>query len=149
MQPPPIKPVGKIVLVLSGPKVHARVLHEAVRLSTLLDAKLYAVHMRSPKAGNPSMMMEPLPAYTEEDIRLHFSTRGYEELAKTVPVRIFDSTNFPKLLAKITEEADLLIMGHKQRNRILAFLNPQSVKLQIADVVSCPVMVVPKVDAGE
>ena len=143
MIPPPVKPVGKIVVVLSGPLVNPRVIHEAVRLSELLNARLYAVHMRDPAAGNPSMMMEPIPVFSEEDIRLHFSERGYEELAQTVPVRIFEGTNFPKLLATITEDADLLIVGHKQRNRILGLLTLKSVNLQIVDVVDCPVMVVP------
>ena len=146
--PREIVPVGKIVVALSGPMLNARVIHEAVRLSTLLDAQLYAVHMRLPKAGGPSMMMNRLPVYTEEDLREHFSARGYEELAETIPVRIFEGNNIAKLCKRITEGADLLIVGHTQRNRISALLTLQAVEMQIVDLVSCPVMVVPNTEGA-
>lgn len=144
--PPKIEPFSKIVVALSGPLINPRVIHEAVRLSTLLDARLYAVHMKYPKAGELTMMMDPLPLYKEEDLRQHFRERGYEELAETIPIKIVEGTNVAKLLRQVTEDTDLLIMGHKQRNRLLAALSSNVVELQILDVVSCPVLVVPKSD---
>ncbi len=67
--PPTVEPIDKIVVALSGRLVNPRVIHEAVRFSRLLDAKLYAVHIKFPGAGDLTMMMDPLPVYTEEDLR--------------------------------------------------------------------------------
>ena len=142
--PPTVEPLDKIVVALSGRLVNPRVIHEAVRFSRLLGAKLYAVHIKFPGAGDLTMMMDPLPVYTEEDLRDQFRESGYEELAETIPLKIFEGTNVARLLAQVTEGADLLIVGHKHRNRLLAALSASPVQQQILDVVSCPVMVVPK-----
>lgn len=139
-----VKPIKKIVVALSGTLINPRVIHESVRLSRLLNADLHAVHIRFPGAGEPTMMMEPLPVYTEEHLRDHFRTRGYEKLADTIPVKIVEGNSVAKLLAKVTEGADMLIVGHKQRNRLLAGLSGGSVELQILDVIACPVLVIPK-----
>ncbi len=142
--PPVTDPIRKIVVALSGPLVNPNVIHEAVRFSNLFDAELHAVHMRLPNAGKLTMMMDPLPVYSEEDLRDHFRKRGYDELAESIPVTIVKGTNVAKMLKEATENAGLLIVGHKQRNRLLASLSDRSVQLQIMDVVNCPVMVIPK-----
>ena len=90
------------------------------------------------------MMMHPLKKYSEDELRDHFRLRGYEELAETIPLKIVKGRNVAKMLKEVTNGADLLIVGHKHRNRLTAALASGSVALQILDVVSCPVMVVPK-----
>ena len=142
--PHQVQPVNKIVVALSGKLVNPQVIHQAVRLSRLLDAELHAVHMRFPKAGDLTMMMDPLPLYKEDELRDHFRKRGYVELAETVPVQIFEGSNVAKLLSRVTKGADLLILGHRQRNRLLAALSASPIQQQILDVVDCPVVVVPK-----
>lgn len=142
--PRKIEPYNRIAVAIGGEYVNPQVIHEAVRLSTLVGAKLYAVHMRYPYAGKPTMMMDALPKFSEDDIRSHFSKRGYKELAEKVPVKIYEGTNVAKLLARVTKNVDLLIVGHIQRNRLLAALLAQPLHMQIMDIVSCPVIVVPK-----
>jgi len=141
---PVVEPVGKIVVSLSGPLVNPRVIHEAVRFSRLMNSKLHAIHMSLPKAGELTMMMDPLRKYSEADLRDHFRLRGYPELAETIPLKIVKGRNVAKMLKDVTNGADLLIIGHKHRNRLTAALATGSIALQILDVVSCPVMVIPK-----
>lgn len=140
--PEPV-PYKKIVVALAGKLVNAQVIHEAVRIATIMNAKLIAVHIRYPKAGKPTMMMEPLPAFDEDDIRQHFRKRGYKELADTIPVKIFDGTSSAKVLARVTKGVDLLVVGHQQRNRILQAISGNPPNVQLVDVVDCPVLIVP------
>lgn len=49
----------------------------------------------------------------------------------------------------LISSASVLILGHKQRNRLLFFLKAQYVQLQVADGDSCPVIIVPNVDARQ
>lgn len=147
--PQRIEPFKKIVVALSGKPVNPQVIHQAVRLSTLLNAELHAVHMRFPHVGELTMMMEPLPLYTEDDLRAQFRERGYTELAETLPVQIVEGTHVAKLLGEVTKGADMIIMGHRHRNRILAALSAAPIQLQILDVVDCPVVVIPKSDSAK
>ncbi len=64
--------------------------------------------------------------------------------AATVAIQIVEGTNVAKLLGEVTRGADMIIMGHRHRNRILAALSAAPIQLQILDVVDCPVVVIPK-----
>jgi len=102
--------------------------------------------MRLPKAGELTMMMDPLPVYTEDDLRDHFRKCGFDDLAETVPVTIEKGNHGAKELKRATTNARLLIVGYKKRNRLLAALSDRSVQLQIIDIVECPVLVIPRFD---
>lgn len=136
-------PIRKIAVAIAGKSANPQVVHEAVRLARQLDALLYAVHISYPKAGKPTMMMDALPEFTEADIREHIRQRGYRELAESIPVKIYKGTNPARLLARVTEAVDLLVIGHRHRNVLLKALVAGSVQQQLMDVVHCPVVVVP------
>ena len=140
---PSIEPYKKVVVALGGKLVDPAVIHEAIRISTIMNAKLVAVHIRYPSAGKPTMMMDSLPAFGEEDLRQHFRKRGYTGLADKIAVRIFDGANTAKVLARVTKGADLLILGLVQRNRILQAVSGKPPNIQLMDLVDCPVLLVP------
>lgn len=141
---PPIEPYKKVVVAIGGKLVNPAVIHEAVRIASIMNAKLIAVHIRYPRAGKPTMMMDPLPSFNEEDIRDHFRRRGYSDIADGIPVHIFDGMNSAKVLARVTKGVDLLVVGHVQRNRIVQALSSSPPNIQLMDVVECPVLIVPK-----
>ena len=141
---PAVEPYKKIVVALGGKLVNPAVVHEAVRIARLSRAKLIAVHIRYPRAGKPTMMMDKIPEYDEESIRDHFRKRGYRELGDSVTVEIYDGTNSAKVLARVTKGADLLVVSHVQRNRIVKALSGTPPNVQLMDVVQCPVLIVPK-----
>ncbi len=141
---PPIEPYKKVVVAIGGKLVNPAVIHEAVRIAQIMNAKLFAVHIKYPRAGKPTMMMDPLKAYDEEDIRQHFRKRGYVDLADKIQVRIFDGANTSKVLARVTKGVDLLVVGHVQRNVIQKALSVTPPNIQLMDVVECPVLLVPK-----
>ncbi len=141
--PKKLPPIKKIAVAVAGKSANPQVVHEAVRLASQLDAKLYAVHISYPSAGKPTFKMEPFPLFTEDDVRDHIRRRGYRELADSIPVKIYKGSSPAKLLARVTKSVDMLIVGHKYRNRILTALSTSRVHQQIMDVVDCPVVVVP------
>ncbi len=143
--PHSVEPVSHIVVALGGKRINSRVIHEAVRMAHLLEAEIKVVHMRWPGAGELTMMMEPLPVFTEEELRSQFRDVGYEDEADSVVIEIFEGKSVAKLLAKVTLGADMLIIGHKYRNRLQAALSTGSLQQQILDVITCPVLVVPRV----
>ena len=142
--PQSIEPIGSIFIALGGKRVNPHVIHEAVRMASLLGAEIKVVHMRWPGSGDPTMMMEPLPVYTEDELRDQFRDLGYPDLADKVVIKISKGKNVAKLLARVTKGADMLVIGHRYRNRLQTALSMGSVQQQILDVVSCPVLVVPR-----
>ena len=131
------------MVALGGKLINPSVIHETARMADIFDAKITVVHIRWPGAGELTMMMEPLPVYTEEELRELFRNAGYESLADEVAVKIHEGKSVAKSLAHLTQAADMLIVGHKYRNRLQAALSIGSVQQQILDVISCPVLVVP------
>jgi nucleotide-binding universal stress UspA family protein len=141
--PKPTEPIKKIAVAIAGKSANPQVVHEAVRLAGQLNAKLYAVHISYPSAGKATFMMDAVPLFTEDDVREHIRKRGYKDLADSIPVKIYTGANPAKLLARVTKSVDMLVVGHKHRNRILQALTSAPVQQQIMDVVECPVLVVP------
>lgn len=140
---PKLPPIKKIAVAIAGKSANPQVVHHAARMAEQLGAKLVAVHIRYPGAGKPTFMMDALPVFTEDDVREHIRRRGYKELADAIPVRIFEGSNPAKLLARVTRSVDMLIIGQKNRNRILQALSTAPLPKQIMDVVECPVLVIP------
>ena len=83
------------------------------------------------------------PLVSEEDIREQFRKAGYEKEANEIKITIVESESYAKEIAKATENIDLLVIGHHPKNAFLAALI-DSVDERVADLVSCPVLVVPK-----
>ena len=138
-----LPPIRKIAVAIAGKSANPQTVHEAVRLANQLEAELRAVHIRYPAAGKATFMMDALPVFTEDDVREHFRSRGYKELAASIPVKIFTGNNPAKLLARVTKSADLLVIGHRHRNWLVKALSTAPVQQQLMDVVECPVLVVP------
>ncbi len=119
------------------------VINEAIRLAETLNADLSAFHVNDPAAGKAHMMMDTLPLVSEEDIREQFRKAGYEKEANEIKITLTESDSYAKEIAKATENIDLLVIGHHPKNAFLAALI-DSVDERVADLVSCPVLVVPK-----
>lgn len=136
-------PYKKILIALDCTEDENNVIHEAIRLTTTLNAELSAFHVNDRAAGKAHMMMDTLPLISQNDIREQFRKLGYEKEAKELKVTLVESSSYPKEIAKATEDVDLLIIGHRHKNQFLATLI-DSVDERVADLVSCPVLVVPK-----
>ena len=137
-------PYQNIVVALAGESDEHSVIHEAVRLGSTIDARITVLHINSPAAGKPSMMMETEKLVTESDIQKIFVDLGYFEEASRLSVDVRESTSLAKEIASATEQADLLVIGHRQKNRFLAALADAADK-HLCDMVSCPVLIVPRV----
>ena len=133
----------KIVVALAGESDESSVIQEAVRLATNLDADLTVLHVNDPAAGKVTMMMEAQRLVTESDIHKLFVDLGYLETASQMTVDVREGTVLPKEIAVATEGADLLVIGHRQKNRFLAALTDAADK-HLADRVGCPILIVPR-----
>jgi nucleotide-binding universal stress UspA family protein len=137
-------PYKNILIALAGEDEENNVIHEAVRLATALDAELSAFHVNDPAAGKAHLMMDTLPTVTENDIRQRFRKLGYDKHADAMKVAIVESNDYPEEIAKATDDADLLVIGHKNKNRFLAALI-DSVDERVSDMVSAPILVISRI----
>ena len=133
----------RIVVALAGEHDEHTVIHEAVRLGAAVGAHLTVLHINDPAAGRVTMMMEPEKRVTESDIQKMFVDLGYLREASDLQVDVREGTSLPKEIASATQDADLLVIGHRQKNRFLAALSDAADK-HLADLVSCPVLIVPR-----
>lgn len=135
-------PYQKIVLALAGNQDEAVAIQEAVRLSGALDAHLSVVHINDPKAGKISMMMPSPQLVTEEDLRKQCREAGYAGVADTIDVQVEVGVSFAKTIAKVTADADMLIMGHHKQHPLVAPFK-DSTDEDVMNLVQCPILVVP------
>lgn len=140
----PARPYRKLLVALEAGKANDAVVHESVRLARQLGASLRAVYINLPSAGKPTMMMEPYPRVSEGDLRRAFASCGYEAEAKALETRITTGRSLVRTLAAETRQADILIVGHQQRLRILSALEVWGVSRQLVELSACPVFVVPR-----
>ncbi len=133
----------KIVVALAGEADESSVIHEAVRLATILKAELTVLHVNDPAAGKVTMMMEAQRLVTESDIQKMFVDLGFLETASRMTVDVREGAVLSKEIAQATEGADLLVIGHRQKNRFLAALTDAADK-HLTDRVGCPVLIVPR-----
>ncbi len=136
-------PYKKILIALECTGDENNVIDEAIRLAETLNSDLSAFHVNDPAAGKAHMMMDTLPLVSEEDIRQQFRKAGYEKEANEIKVTLTESDSYAQEIAKATEDIDLLVIGHHPKNAFLAALI-DSVDERVADLVSCPVLMVPK-----
>ncbi len=136
-------PYKKILIALECTGDENNVINEAMRLAEALNAELSAFHVNDPAAGKAHMMMDTLPLVSEEDIREQFRKAGYEKEANEIKIALTESESYAREIAKATEDIDLLVIGHYPKNAFLAAL-VDSVDERVADLVSCPVLLVSK-----
>jgi nucleotide-binding universal stress UspA family protein len=79
----------------------------------------------------------------EEDIRERFRAGGFNEMADKVVVEIISDERISKILTKMTEDADLLVLGHRRMSTFKSNLM-DSIDEGIVNHAKCPVLVVPK-----
>lgn len=135
-------PYQKIILSLAGKAEESNVIREAVRLKKLLNADLSVLHVNDPAAGRAYLMMDSLPLVTEADIREMFRQSGFPREAGEIRITIVEGESCTDEIANATHQADLLIVGHRRKNKFLAaFID--STDERVFDMVSCPILVVP------
>ena len=136
-------PFDNILVALAGMDDENNVIHETVRLVRALEAQLTVLHVNDPKAGKVSMMMETQRRVEEEDMRNRFRDLGYNVTAENLQFNVVTGVSLPKIIAEATEGMDLLVIGHRRKNRFLAAFADSADK-HLADLVSCPVLIVPR-----
>lgn len=136
-------PFDSILVALAGMDDEENVIHETVRLAEALDAELTVLHVNDPKAGKVSMMMETQRMVTEEALRDQFRKLGYDTTASRLKFNIVTGTSLPKAIAESTQDVDLLVIGHRRKNRFLAAFADAADK-HLTDLVGCPVLIVPR-----
>jgi len=134
-------PYSSILVSLAGKSEEKKVLDEAVKLANQLNSTLTFVHVNDPHAGKMNMMMDSLKKVSEDEIRALVAESGYPDLSKTAKVLMMVSENYSKTIAKATEDFDLLIIGHHNKNSFLAALI-DSTDEHISDLVDCPVLLI-------
>lgn len=132
-----------ILVALAGMDDEENVIHETVRLAQALNAELTVLHVNDPKAGKVSMMMKTERMVEEETLREQFRKLGYDTTASALKFNIITGTSLPKAIAQATQNVDLLVIGHRRKNRFLAAFADAADK-HLADLVSCPVLIVPR-----
>jgi len=132
----------KILLALAGKAEEKKVIQEAMRLKEEFKAELSVFHVNDIGAGKVHATMVSIPLHKEEDVRGWISNAGFEKGASEVKISIKENSKCAEEIAKATQPADLLIIGHHHKNRFLAAII-DSVDEHVADLVSCPVLLVP------
>ncbi len=136
-------PFDSILVALAGMDDEENVIHETVRLAKALGAEVTVLHVNDPKAGQVSMMMETERMVTEEALRDQFRKLGYDTTASMLKFNIVTGPSLPRAIAGATQNVDLLVIGHRRKNRFLAAFADSADK-HLADLVGCPVLIVPR-----
>jgi nucleotide-binding universal stress UspA family protein len=136
-------PYKQILIALAGKDDEDDLIREAVKLSDAVGARLTVLHVNEPAAGKMTMMIDPTPLVREHDVRSRFERLGFSASADGVDVRIVQAASVAKEIARATKDADLLVIGHRQKNRFLAAV-VEEIDRHIADMVACPILVVPR-----
>jgi nucleotide-binding universal stress UspA family protein len=132
-----------LVVALAGNEDEKHLIRTAIQLAQDLQARLTVLHVNHPGVGKPHMKMDAPKGVAEDDLRELIRAAGHQEEADTVDIRIVEGHPYHEQISKATGTADLMIIGHSQRNAfVAAFIN--SVDEKVANVARCPVVVVPK-----
>ena len=136
--------IDKIMVSLLCSDDEGVVLSQAVFFAEKFGASLVAIHVNDPHAGEMSMMMDsPGPKITKDMIKDMFVQHGYEHWLKKLEIRIPEGAIESKTIAEHAQDVDMLVLGHRKMNKFKArFMD--SVDEGIANLVSCPVVVIQK-----
>jgi nucleotide-binding universal stress UspA family protein len=132
-----------ILLALAGKDEEKKVIGQAVQLAKDMKAHINVLHVNDSGAGKPHMMMDAPEKIDEQDIRDLLRRNGFKKEADNVKVKIEESDHYPDIIAKATQNADLLVIGHSPKNKLMALLI-DSVDEKVADITKCPILIVPK-----
>jgi nucleotide-binding universal stress UspA family protein len=132
----------KIFLCLSGKDDESKAIQECMRIVTALKADLTVVHINDPGAGYAHMMMDTLPRTTTDDLIAMFVKAGFDAQVSEIEFRLLDDESYANAIAKVSQEAHLLVMGHHAKNLLIAHLK-DSIDERVADLIQCPALLVP------
>jgi nucleotide-binding universal stress UspA family protein len=132
----------KIFICLSGKNDESNAIQECMRIVTTLKAELTVIHINDPAAGYAHMMMDTLPKTTTDDLIDMFEKAGFGAQVNEINFRLLNDESYANAIAKASQEADLLVMGHHAKNLLLAHLK-DSIDERVADLIQCPVLLVP------
>ena len=106
----------KIMVSLIGDGSEQPVVDQAYHLANKLGARLTAIHVNDLHAGEMSMMMDSPKKVTDEMIRDQIKDYGYESILGELEIIITKNENISKAIAAVTENVDLLILGHRKQS---------------------------------
>jgi nucleotide-binding universal stress UspA family protein len=133
---------SRIFLSLAGKEDESKAIAEALRIVSALKAKLTVVHINDPGAGYAHMMMDTLAKTTEADMIDQFVKAGFGQQVNDIEFRLIEDESYARAIAVATREADLLVMGHHAKNMLMALLTDGTDE-RVADLIRCPVLLVP------
>jgi nucleotide-binding universal stress UspA family protein len=134
-------PYKNISVALSGKSDEIPIIDEAVRLAITLKAHLTVVHINDPHAGEISMMMDMPRKYDDAHFKKMFYDAGHEEISNRLDIRIEVDKSIPKGIAKLTNDSDLLVIGHAKMGK-LKELFTDSIDEMAVNHVRCPVLII-------
>ena len=134
----------KIMVALAVEGDEIPVIQQAIHIAKRYQAKLIALHVSPPHAGEMSMMMDSIGSKIEkEDITQIFVDSGFGEEVKNIEVLITKNASIAEGIVDHSQDIDLLILGHRRMSTFKAIFM-DSVDENIVNKVNCPVLVVPK-----
>ena len=132
----------KVFLSLAGKKDESKVIQETMRLVSILGAKLTVIPINDPAAGKAHMMMDTLPEITHVDMAALFTKTGFGDRLNEIEFRFIEDASYAEAIAVASREADLLIMGHHHKNKLMALLTDGTDE-RVADLIQCAVLLIP------
>jgi len=137
------KNYNKIMVALVGDGTETEVVQHAYQLSTNLNCSLVAIHVNDTHAGEMSMMMDSPKAVNSETLKGQLSNYLDDDIANRIDIIVDEDESIAKSIEKHTQDCDLLIVGHRKMSKFKSSLM-DSVDEGIANLISCPVLVVQK-----
>ncbi|MBN1551395.1 universal stress protein [bacterium] len=132
----------KITLSLEGQADETKLIVETMKIISALKSTLTVIHVNDPDAGKASMMMDTLPRITRQDLIEMFHRSGFDNQIDDILFKTVDDQSYTDAIAELTENADLLIMGHHQRNKFMSVLLTSTDEF-VSDQVKCPILLLP------
>lgn len=137
------KNYNKIMVALVGDGTETEVVQHAYQLSTNLNCSLVAIHVNDTDAGEMSMMMDSPKAINSETLKRQLSKYLDDDIVNRIDIIVDENESIAKSIEKNTQDCDLLIVGHRKMSQFKSSLM-DSVDEGIANLISCPVLVVQK-----
>ena len=135
-----------IYVLLAGQDNENPLIAESIRIVAALKANLTAIHINDPNAGMGHLMPDANPKITEKEMMHFFVEAGFRAYVSQIKFRLVEGKPFAKAIAKASDEADLLIMGHHHKN-LLEGLLWRGTDEKVADRIQCPILLVPFLSA--
>ena len=108
---------NKIMVSLVADESEKVVVKQAYQMATDLNAKLVAIHVNEPHAGEMSMMMDSPKEITADIIRDQIKAYGFEGVSEKMDVIIVEGESVSKAIEENCDDVDLLIVGHRKMSQ--------------------------------